>query len=89
MERASLLARPRLTVVSDLHRPHKHHMNIGSETNVVGKIVAVMIGIWVDDDIIGVPIPVATKGEVWGRYAPIPVVEAKSIWSATGELPAM
>ena len=65
-----------------------HHVNISSEANVVGQVPAVVIGIFVDDDVVAIPVPTVAESEIGGRNAPVPSVEPEAIGSAAAEVPS-
>ena len=46
-----------------------------------------MVWVFVDDDLIGVPEPAVTEGEVGCSYIPIPAVEPEAGRAATSEMP--
>ena len=62
-------------------------MDVSAESHVVGKIPAHVIGIVVDYDLVVVPIPIITVGQVKGSHAEVEAVEPKAIWPASGEVP--
>ncbi len=66
---------------------HVHHVDIGAETNVVGEVPAVMIGIFVNHDLIAVPKPVAAIAEIGVGDAEIKSAEPEATWIATGQAP--
>jgi hypothetical protein len=66
-----------------------HDVHVGAEAWVVGEVPAGVVGVFVDDDVVGIPEPATHVGKVVRGDAPIPIVEAESIGTAAGEMPAM
>lgn len=64
-------------------------MDVGAEANVVGKVPAVVVGVFVDNDIVTVPEPVAAEADVVGGDAEIESAEPKAIRAASAEVPDM
>ena len=54
-------------------------VDVGAEPGVVGQVPAVVVGIFVDDDGIAVPIPVVGVVVVVGSYAEIEAAEPKAL----------
>jgi len=54
-------------------------VDVGAESGVVGQVPAVVVGIFVDDDGIAVPIPVVGVVVVVGSYAEIEAAEPKAL----------
>src|SRR5579859_715295 len=48
-----------------------------------------MVGIFVDDDVVGVPEPVAHIGNIVRGHGPVPITEAEAARIAAGQSPAM
>src|ERR1017187_2139012 len=46
--------------------PHIHHVNVSAQPDIVSKIPARVIGIFVDHDLVGIPQPVAAIAEING-----------------------
>ncbi len=59
-------------------------VGVGAEPRVVGQVPAVVVGIFVDDDGIAVPIPIIGEVVVVGSYAEVeaPKPEAVAVSSA-------
>ena len=64
-------------------------MHIGAEAHVVGEIPSGMVGVFVDDDLVGVPEPAVAEGDVSRSNIPIPAVEPEAAGAAAGETPNM
>ena len=64
-----------------------HHVNVGSESHVVGKIPANVIGIIVDDNVVAIPIPVGDKCYISRRDTPVPVIEPEATRSTPYQAP--
>src|SRR5260370_795808 len=54
-------------------------VDVGAESGVVGQVPAVVVGIFVDDDGIAVPIPVVGVVVIVGSYAEIEAAEPKAL----------
>jgi len=62
-------------------------VNVSAEARVVGEIVAGVIGIVVNDDVIRVPQPSIDISKIVGRDAPVPIVEPETAGAAAAETP--
>lgn len=62
-------------------------MDVSAEANVVGQVPAVVIGILVDDDLVGVPEPIVAVIEVRGRDGEIEAAEPEAFAIAAGDAP--
>jgi hypothetical protein len=49
-----------------------HDVDVGAEALVVGEVVAGIVGVFVDDDVVGVPEPAVDEAEVVRRDALVP-----------------
>jgi hypothetical protein len=58
-------------------------VNVNTETRVVGQIIAYVIRIGVNDNLVGIPKPPIAIGDIKGRYAPVEVVEPETAWTAS------
>lgn len=63
------------------------HVNVGSEASVVGEVPARVVGVVVDDDVIGGPVPGIAVVKVVGRYAKVESAEPEAAGSAAAETP--
>ena len=61
-------------------------MDVGSESGVIGQIPTRMVWIFIDDDRVGIPDPVADICVLPGCDAPIPSVKPKAGRTASGEM---
>lgn len=62
-------------------------MDVGAEANVIGQVPAVVIGVLVDDDLVGVPEPIVAVAEVRGRDGEIEAAEPEAFAIAAGNAP--
>jgi hypothetical protein len=62
-------------------------VDVGSEAGVVGEVPAGVVGVFVDDDVVTVPVPAVDVGEVEGGYAPVEAAEPEAGGAAAGEAP--
>jgi len=67
--------------------PQIFDVNVGAEANVVSEVPAVVVGVFVDDDIVATPIPVAAKTEVERRDAEVEAAEPEAAGTASGKMP--
>ena len=65
------------------------HVDVGSETRIVGEIPTGMIGILIEHDFIGIPHPVVCERHVRGCHCPITSPEEEAIGTATAQTPVM
>ena len=65
------------------------HVNVGTQSHVVGEIPAVMVRVFIDHDLIGIPEPVAAETDVWSRDAEEEAAKAKALWTSSGKSPDM
>ena len=61
-------------------------MHVGTKAHVVSEIPAGVIGIIVDDDLIGIPEPIGAEGEVGGCDRPVPSIEPEPAGAASGQM---
>lgn len=62
-------------------------MDIGSQPYVVGEIPAGMVGIFVDDNVVGVPKPIVAVANVIGSDAEVESAEPETVGAASSEPP--
>ena len=62
-------------------------MNVGAEAHVVGQVVARVVRVFVDHDVVGVPEPAIAICQVKGRNVPVPAVEPEPAGAAAAEVP--
>src|SRR5580698_4163891 len=65
------------------------NVDVSAQAHVVSEIPAGIVGVFIDDDVIGVPEPSVTVGYVVGSHAPVPSVEPEAAGAAASEMPAM
>jgi hypothetical protein len=64
-----------------------HHVNVGTQPDVIGKVPSYVVGIFIDHDLIRIPEPVIAEANVKGRYAEIETPEPESARSASCKPP--
>ncbi len=64
-------------------------MDVGAELHVVGEIPAVVVGVFVDHDLVAVPEPVIAEGQVKGADAEVEAAEPETVGAASGDAPDM
>lgn len=64
-------------------------VNVGAEADVIGQVPTVVIGIVVDDDLVGVPEPIVAVAGVKRADAEIKAVEPEAAGTAATEMPDM
>ena len=62
-------------------------MDVGSEPDVVSEIPAVVVGIFVNHDLVAIPKPIADVVVVIGRHAEVEAAEPETLAIATSEMP--
>ena len=62
-------------------------MDVSAEADVVGEVPAGVVGVFVDDDVVGVPVPAIDVGEVVGGYAEVEATEPEAGGAASDETP--
>jgi hypothetical protein len=65
------------------------YVYISARTHVVGEVPAYVVGVVIDDDLIGVPIPAIAEGDVIGCDVPVPAVEPEARWTTALDAPHM
>ena len=68
---------------------HILHVDVGTESHVVGEIPAFVVGVVVDDDVVAVPEPVIGVGQVKRGNAEVEAVKPKTVGAASGKVPAV
>jgi len=58
-------------------------VDVGAEADVVGQVETVVVGIFVDDDLVGAPLPVVAEAVVVGENAEVEAAEPEAIAPAT------
>jgi len=72
---------------TELLRSQVHDVDVGSQSYVVCEVPAVVVGVFVDDDVVAVPEPVAAKADVIESDAEKEAAEPETIGAASGEAP--
>ncbi len=62
-------------------------VDVGAKADVVGQIVAFVVGIVVDDDLVAAPVPPGAVAYVKGSNTPEEAVEAEAVGAAAVEMP--
>lgn len=62
---------------------------ISPEPDVVGQVPAIVVGIFVNHDIVAIPEPVVAVAEVEGGYAETKTAEPEQVRAAAAEMPHM
>ncbi len=62
-------------------------MNVRAEANIVSEIIADVVRIVINDDLVIVPVPTAAEANVKGGHAPEEAIEAEAVWSAAAQVP--
>ena len=65
------------------------HVDVGAEPHVVGEIPSLVIGVVIDDDLIAIPIPVITVGQIKRGNPEVEAVKPKAVGPASGKVPHM
>jgi hypothetical protein len=64
-------------------------MDVGAQPHVIGEIPADVIRVFIDYDLIRVPVPVIAVTNVVGSHTKIETAEPKPAWSASRKMPYM
>ena len=75
------MVRQRLAVAEELY------VDVGAEANVVGKVPADVVGVFIDDDVVAVPVPVVAIAKIRSSDAEIETTEPEAARTTTGEMP--
>ena len=65
------------------------HVDVGSQSRVVGEIPAVVVGVFVDNDLVAVPEPATAQGQVKRGNAEGPAAEPETAGAASAYAPDM
>jgi hypothetical protein len=63
------------------------HVDVGAQPYVVGEIPAVVIGIFVDDDLIAIPEPVIAEGQVKRSDAEVKAAKPETVGTSSANAP--
>jgi hypothetical protein len=63
------------------------HVDVSSEPDVIGEIPSVVVGIFVDYDVVSTPIPVAAEPDVKGGNAEVEATEPEASGASAGQVP--
>jgi hypothetical protein len=63
------------------------HVDVGAEPHVIGQVPSVVVGVFVDDDLIRIPEPAVTETNVIRRYAEVKAAEPETRRASTDEMP--
>src|SRR5579863_7875219 len=64
-------------------------MDVGAEPDVVGKVPAIVVGVFVNNDVVAIPEPVVAVGEVECADAEVETAEPEAAGSTAAEMPDM
>jgi hypothetical protein len=62
-------------------------VDVGAESYVVGEIPAVMVGVFVDYDVIAIPKPVLAEGKVKRRDGEVETAKPETVGTTSGDAP--
>lgn len=63
------------------------NVDVGAESYVVGEIPAVVVGVFVDYDVIGIPKPVIAEGEIKSRDGEVETAKPETAGATTPDAP--
>ncbi len=63
------------------------HVDVDTQAHVVGQIIAFVVWIVVDDDVIAIPVPTAAVAYIESCHAPKEAVKAEAVGSAAVQMP--
>ena len=69
--------------------PRYSTWDVGSEPHVVGQVIAVVIGILVDHDVVAIPEPVVAEANINVDNAEVEAAKPEAIGAATAKMPDM
>ncbi len=64
-------------------------MNVSAQTHVIGEIPAIVVGVFVDDNVVPVPKPVATVVQIKRRDAEVEATKPEAAGPAATDTPDM
>ena len=70
-------------------RPQIQDVNVRSEPHVVSQVIAVVIGIFIDDHVVAIPEPAVAEGNVKVGDAEIETAEPEATGTAAAQMPAV
>jgi hypothetical protein len=62
-------------------------VDVSAETSVVGQIPAIVVGVFVDDNVVAGPVPVRAIGQIERAYAEVEPAEPEARGATAGEMP--
>jgi hypothetical protein len=65
------------------------HVDVGAEPHVIGQVPSVVVGVFVDDDLIRIPEPAVAETNVIRRYAEVKAAEPETRRASTDEMPGV
>jgi hypothetical protein len=65
------------------------HVNVSPESYVVGKVPAVVIGILIEDDVVGIPEPAVAEADIVRGNAKVEPAKPETVRTTTSETPVM
>src|SRR5580658_4853928 len=78
---------PSLRMTSGLRPAEVLHVDVGAQPYVVRQIPAIMVGVFVDDDLIAVPEPVTAEAEVESGHTEVEAAKPEAARTASGDAP--
>ena len=66
---------------------HKRHMNVSAQANVIGKVPAYVIRVFVDRDVIAVPVPVVAIAGIVRSYGEVISVKPEASGTTAAQMP--
>lgn len=64
-------------------------MNVSAQPDIVGQVPAVVVRVFIDDDVIAVPEPVPAVTKVKGRDAEVEAAKPEAIGAASAKVPSV
>jgi hypothetical protein len=64
---------------------HIRHVNVGAEAHIVGQVPAIMIRVFIDDDLIVIPKPVVAEIVIVGSHAEVEAIEKEAFSVSTAQ----
>lgn len=62
-------------------------MHVSAEADVVGQVPAVMVGIGVDHDVVGIPQPAVAEIDIVRRDAEVVAIEPEAVRTSAAKMP--
>jgi len=65
------------------------HVDVGAQPDVIGEIPALMVGIFIDHDVVSVPVPVIDESQVKGGDAEVEATKPEAARASSCDAPGM